>query len=149
MPRQYTRLPDEDRFWPKVDRNAPDGCWNWTGARQPNGYGVFGFRDKTARAHRAAWELLRGPIPEGMDLDHLCRNRACVNPAHLEPVTRSVNLRRGVGIPGIRSRQTHCVNGHEFTPENTYIPPKGGRHCRACRKAANDANYLKHRARPT
>lgn len=89
----------EERFWAKVDRSGD--CWRWTGALARGGYGfaVVGSRDDPQRyrnAHRFAYELSVGPIPEGLELDHLCRNRRCVNPAHLEPVTHSENMRRGV-----------------------------------------------------
>jgi hypothetical protein len=112
-------------------------CWNWTGALD-NGYGRFqgGPRgSKVHRAHRLAYELLVGPIPEGLVLDHLCRNRRCVNPDHLEPVTNRINVLRGEGWAASRARQTHCIHGHEFTPANTYVDPKRGtRGCRECRR---------------
>lgn len=107
-------------------------CWIWTGKRLPAGYGRMSYGGKWNLAHRMSYTHLVGPIPEGLDLDHLCRNRACVNPAHLEPVTRSVNLRRGVGGPAINAAKTHCIRGHEFTPENTAIAERGKRRCRKC-----------------
>ena len=116
---------------------ADDGCLEWTGYLR-SGYGIFrGVGGKNQTAHRVVWELFVGPIPEGMDLDHLCRNRACCNPDHLEPVTRLENLRRGLN--GVL--KTHCVNGHEYTPENTILRkpvpgsrhrPNGSRECRTC-----------------
>lgn len=108
----------------------PDGCWRWTGALYENGYGAFWLNGRNVRAHRFAYELLVGPIPEGLDLDHLCRNRPCVNPTHLEPVTRQTNLRRA---PRFNSHmRTHCVHGHELTPENTRRERNGYPRCRAC-----------------
>ncbi|MEV4271931.1 HNH endonuclease signature motif containing protein [Micromonospora aurantiaca (nom. illeg.)] len=86
-------------------------------------------------AHRIAYEMKRGPVPDGLELDHLCRNRRCVRPAHLEPVTRRTNLLRGETIPARLAERTHCRHGHEFTPENTY-QWRGSRFCRTCRAAA-------------
>ncbi len=124
------------RFWEKVDRRGPDECWEWTASVKPNGYGQFSVvRDGKwlkSYAHRYSYELIVGPIPEGLQLDHLCRNKACVNPNHLEPVTNRENQIRGNGVGGLNFRKTHCKHGHEFTPENTYIRPAGTRECRAC-----------------
>lgn len=130
----------EERFWAKVDREgpAPDAaphlgpCWIWTGGLVGGGYGQFGVTGQWhKRAHRYAYELVVGPIPDGLVLDHLCRVRCCVNPAHLEPVTQRENLMRGLG--SWNAGKTHCKRGHEFTPENTYVAPHGKRTCRTCR----------------
>lgn len=101
-------------------------CWFWQGAVQSKGYGSVGHQGRVWSTHRLAYELLIGPIPDGLQIDHLCRNRRCCNPAHLEPVTARMNLLRAV-------RKESCVRGHEYTPENT-IPKKGGsqRNCRTC-----------------
>lgn len=109
-----------------------DGCWEWTASRFRNGYG----QGNRTVAHRVVYELLVGPVPEGLDLDHLCRNRGCVNPGHLEPVTRRENLRRGETLPAANAIKTHCNTGHEFSEENTYVDALGKRHCRACRRVA-------------
>lgn len=88
-------------------------------------------------AHKWAYESIVGPVPEGMELDHLCRNRACVNPAHLEAVSRRVNQLRGLSISAKNARKTHCVHGHPLTGENVY-EWRGSRYCRACRAAARE-----------
>lgn len=89
--------PTETRFWPKVDRsNGPDACWIWRASFNPRGYAQFWDKGRVLRAHRYAYELLVGPIPDGLQLDHLCRDKRCCNPAHLEPVTAKENVRRGV-----------------------------------------------------
>lgn len=117
-----------DRFWSKVDKTAT--CWLWTRGKS-DGYGVFHIKRIPRGAHRVAYELLVGPIPEGLELDHRCRNRACVNPAHLEPVPHRVNVKRGLS----GQLKNECRKGHEYTEENTYHAPSGKRFCRACKKA--------------
>jgi hypothetical protein len=111
-------------------------CWEWTGRLFWDGYGVVWYRRKQKRAHRMMYELLVGPIPDGLQIDHLCRNPKCVNPDHLEPVTQRENLLRGMSKPARQLRQTHCMHGHELTPDNTYAW-RGERHCRVCRRAAD------------
>lgn len=126
-------------FWSRFDRSG-DGCWEWGGYLNGNGYGEFnhGRRGHTRLAHRLVFEALVGPVPDGMDLDHLCRNRRCVNPAHLEPVTRQENLLRGETIPARHAALMRCRHGHPFDQDNTYWRPDGkGRDCRACRRHAD------------
>ncbi len=96
------------------------------------GYGLAWHKGHNNLAHRRVYELLRGPIPEGLTLDHLCRERSCVNPDHLEPVTFRENIRRGQSPPGINSRMTHCKNGHPLSGDNIRIETSGGRRCRTC-----------------
>ncbi len=120
------------RFWEKVERTT--SCWNWTGAKNVEGYGLAWFNSKLCSAHRISFLLSGNTIPVGMNLDHLCRNRGCVNPEHLEPVTQRVNTLRGESFAAKRAKQTHCVNGHEFTLENTRMKNNGTRQCRACDK---------------
>lgn len=133
-PNHVPRRPStEERFWSKVTRT--DTCWLWEGSSR-NGYGLFswgsGREQNTTGAHRYAYQLERGEIPEELVIDHLCRVPLCVNPDHLEPVTRGENVLRGVGNPAVNRDKTHCLKGHEFTPENTYFNKHGHRGCRAC-----------------
>ncbi len=122
------------RFWRKVD--ASGDCWEWTGAKG-NGYGVAWLEGGLTRPHRAVYEALVGPIPAGYQLDHLCRNRACVNPAHLEPVTQQENIRRG-----FRISKMACPQGHPYDDGNTYWYD-GRRYCRACHLAHSRAHRAK------
>ncbi len=116
-----------ERFWSKVDKSG--SCWVWTASRN-SGYGQFAIRTGTpVLAHRVAWELTRGPVPEGMQLDHLCRNRLCVNPDHLEPVTNRQNTLRGIGPTAVNARKTECKRGHSLA--DAYVS-KGMRYCRTC-----------------
>ena len=133
------------RFWPKVILDGPihrpelGPCWIWTASLNHAGYGWFWYDGRARLAHRVAYEALIGPIPAGLEPDHLCWTPACVNPHHLEPVTRAENAKRGnTGlIPGAlvaaRMRaKTHCPQGHEYSGDNLYLSPKGYRSCRTC-----------------
>ncbi len=142
------------------------GCWLIHTSLDKDGYHVASYRGKAVRAHKKMFIILKGKIPDGMVIDHLCRNRNCCNPDHLEAVTSGENSRRG--LTGSTNRnKTHCPQGHEFTPENTYKDSKGHRHCNTCRynvnkkrcdyrldwqrnnkdkvKSYNTKNYKKHR----
>jgi hypothetical protein len=120
------------RFWSKVSPAPADACWTWHGAKNCRGYGNVGRNHKTYLTHRVAYELTVGPVPVGMDLDHLCRNKGCVNPTHLEPVTFLANMRRRYSAAP-DERPTHCLQSHELTPENTeIIRATGQRRCRTC-----------------
>lgn len=124
----------EQRVYKKI-RMTPD-CWWWTGEQNGKGYGLIRVGRRKLMAHRVVYELREGAIPEGFQLDHLCRNRACVFPGHLEPVIARTNVLRGTGHSAVNARKTHCIHGHEFTDENTYIDPRGWRACRACGREA-------------
>lgn len=136
-PGHYHRRDPERQFRKWVGEPDDHGCWPWQGTIAGNGYGRFAIRGGSIAAHRFSYELLVGPVPEGLELDHLCRNRACVNPAHLEPVTHRANTLRGDTLTAANARKTHCIHGHKFTAENTYTQWGGGRGCRACRDRAN------------
>lgn len=131
MPR--VTLAPIDRILARIAIDALTDCWVWP-TQAANGYGririgtIDGHDRTMAYTHRVAYEALVGPIPDGLFLDHLCRNRACCNPTHLEPVTNRINVLRGKD-----TSRTHCIRGHEFTDENTYTFPSGRRNCRACR----------------
>jgi len=124
------RKPTEQRFWEKV--NKTETCWLWQ-AVKINGYGQFNVKSrKRTYAHRFSYELLKGKIPESKYLDHLCRVRNCVNPAHLEPVTHRENVLRGEGRAAKNSKKTHCPKGHPYSGYNLCIANDGSRKCRIC-----------------
>lgn len=123
-----------ERFEAKYIPEPNTGCWLWLGYLSPakrggGGYGAFWLNGKFKKAHMVSYELFRGQIPDGLELDHLCRVRSCVNPDHLEAVTRSENIKRGAG-----GSVTHCPSGHPYDIENTKIY-QGRRYCRACNRA--------------
>lgn len=132
----------EERFWRLVDRDGPvsevrpdlGACWLWLGSKtKPNGHGKFWLSDTRTytTAHRVAYELLVSEIPTGLQLDHLCRVRHCVNPAHVEPVTPRINTLRGESFAASNAQKTHCPHGHPYDAKNTRIHG-GRRYCRAC-----------------
>ncbi len=130
---------DAIRFIKKIKITA--SCWVWQGVKH-KGYGQFHYNGKTVYAHRFSYELNIGKIPSGLQLDHLCRVRECVNPTHLEPVTNKINSYRGYSFAGINSRKTHCPKGHEYNIYNTIHRKNGRRACRTCKKIWNK-NYRK------
>jgi hypothetical protein len=163
-------LSREERFWAKVDRYGPvplgrpelGPCWVWTGYIRPDGYGQFGT-GKQRQPHRFAYELVKGLIPSGLELDHLCHDREacvggdscphrrCVNPAHLDPVDHATNLRRGLGGRNNREK-AHCKHGHDFTLLNTRIERRGvltKRVCRACDRERMRKTRARIAASPT
>lgn len=142
------RLPP--RFWAKVQPCPMTGCWLWIGA-QRDGYGAYKHHHRMAIAHRVTYSFDRGPVPAGLQLDHLCRVRCCVNPAHLEPVSSRENTLRGEGVAAQHHRATHCKSGHPFDAENTATIVKAGglvrRKCRACRRRQSQESETRRRAR--
>lgn len=155
------RIPLAERFWKKVNKDGPipeqrsalGPCWQWTASTTAGGYGQIrdgGTRGSMLYAHRLAYEFTVGPIPDGLQLDHLCRNRACVNPSHLEPVANRENGLRGQSFAAINARKTHCPQGHEYTPENTVVYSKdGSRRCRICRSELKSTRRpSKRKAKP-
>ncbi len=127
--------------------NPVSGCWVW-GKSLSDGYGNFRMGHKTHRAHQVSYKLFVGDVPCGLELDHKCRNRACCNPAHLEPVTRRTNLlRSSLTNTFLNAIKTHCPQGHEYTVENTYgRPSKSERQCRTCMKAQKAKGRLREAA---
>ena len=118
------------RFWTKVRKG--DGCWEWTAGQSKAGYGLFWLDGGMRSAHRVAYELEHGPIPDGLQIDHLCRNRLCVRASHMEAVTQRENVRRGEGGRH-HAVKTHCPQGHAYDAENTYVK-NGRRNCRTCQR---------------
>ena len=129
----------EERFWNKVDADGP--CWLWTASCQSAGYGQFVINGRPQVAHRVAWELLVGPIPPRMQLDHLCRVPRCVNPDHLRVVTMQANI---AASPISALGKTHCKNGHRFDEANT-LTGKGRRQCRTCHREREARRHQRRR----
>lgn len=134
----------EGRFWRKVEK--ADSCWIWRGARSGEGYGLMTIGGRRRLTHRLSWLLHEGPIPIDKHLDHLCRVRQCVNPAHLEVVTSRQNTMRGTNQVVRNAAVTQCPQGHPYDDANTYDIPTGGRACRECRRRQSREYQRKTRA---
>lgn len=128
------------RFKTKVFVNLDTHCWVWTACKTGGGYGLFGYQGKNVLAHRFSYQLILGEIPPGMQLDHLCRNRGCVNPSHMEPVSCRENLARGRTLMAANLLVQKCPNDHPYDELNTYVTKKGARQCRACARARYHRN---------
>lgn len=144
----------EARFTEKYKPNPETGCWEWSANCNDHGYGRFGVKGRMQAAHRVAYEIFVGPIPEGHQIDHTCHNqdakcaggkacrhRRCVNPAHLEAVTKRENLMRGQTFVAANAAKTHCPQEHPYDEENTYITRSGSRICKTCQR--NYPRYVK------
>lgn len=121
----------ESRFWSKLKKT--DSCWIWTASKDLDGYGRFFLEGRSISSHRFSYEHWNGKIPDELQIDHICRNRACVNPEHMEIVTSKENTLKGSGPTAVNSRKTHCPQGHEYSEENTYNS-NGARTCKICKK---------------
>jgi hypothetical protein len=135
--------PTAVRFWERVAYTfSREGCWPWLGTMHPHGYGRFNADGRLHLAYRWAYEFSRGPVPDGMELDHLCRNRACCNPWHLEAVSHRENTLRGDSFAARFARQTHCKRGHELSGDNL-MPASGRRACKLCNRERAAEHYRK------
>ncbi|WEK50359.1 MAG: HNH endonuclease signature motif containing protein [Candidatus Kaistia colombiensis] len=119
MQRSSPGTPVAERIRQNVEVDPSTGCWNWTKHIKPDGYGRLSIDGRMPTAHRASYEDAHGKVPPGLDVDHLCRNRRCVNPAHLEAVDRRENVLRGISFAAVNAAKTHCVRGHPFNEANT------------------------------
>lgn len=147
--RQRQSKPLAERFAEKWQLDPQTGCWVWAGKRRPDGYGVIWDSIESGRelrAHRVSYERYVGPIPADCEIDHLCRNRGCVNPAHLEAVSRRTNFLRGQSGAAINAHKRFCKRGHELTKENTYLTKSGYRNCRACHRIYEAISRERRRA---
>ena len=142
---------DQRRFWAKAALPDENGCLEWMAVRINSGYGRFWLGDAQYLAHRVSWALANGEIPPGLVLDHICRNRACVNPLHLETVDNRTNILRGESFSAENAKRTRCPRGHAYTAENTYHSPpskshpNGYRQCRTCQRERARAYRLRKR----
>lgn len=136
-----SEYPKATPFMDRIQFEPMSGCWLWDGSTDSKGYGQFRdpISNKNLRAHRVSYEINKGVIPIGLELDHLCRNRCCVNPDHLEPVTHRINNLRGNSVSANNSKKTNCPNGHAYDLANTRINVDGSRKCKHCDRIMHEA----------
>lgn len=143
--RSYTKDSSWSSLREKIEHyldKQPDGCWIWTRVKTPSGYGQVRWGGKMVSVHRAYLSEVGYLLPDDLVIDHLCRNRACSNPDHLELVTNRTNILRGIGLAALNAVKTQCKYGHEFTPENTYVTKTGARMCRECGKLRQRVSWV-------
>lgn len=134
----------EDHFWSKVEV-SDSGCWEWTASLDTGGYAQLGRGGKNLRGHRVAFQAAGNTLVRGLVIDHLCRNRKCVNPDHLEQVSNQENLRRGESPSAENSRKTHCKNGHPLSGENLFVARNSSRQCRICQRRRKRESHRRNR----
>jgi len=145
IPSQTTLLDQFPRFWAKAEIGSPKECWLWQAGKSSHGYGKYYGNSTTYYAHRLAYESVKGEIPDGLVIDHLCCTPACVNPNHLEVVTHGENSLRGTSPPAVNARKTNCINGHEFSEDNTYMDTANKRVCIICKRAKQRRGYWRRK----
>lgn len=146
--RLQQKSPVELRFWAKIGKVNTEQCWVWQASKYNRGYGCFTITSHNqVSAHRYSYQLLRGPIPAGLELDHLCRNTSCVNPWHLEAVTHQVNMQRGDGVARENFQKATCKNGHPYDVRYTRKDGRVERFCRQCRRHYHRRYAVAYRAR--
>ncbi len=140
--------PNPENIWKHiVVPKDPNACWEWTGFRHDDGYGIMGFNNQNYMAHRFVYEYLVGEIPDGLTINHDCRNRACMNPKHLSPMTFEENISLGdFSTNNHNKKKTHCPKGHNYSKENLYFRPDGRRECLICKRESNRNCYHKKKA---
>lgn len=139
------------RLLSKIKIDEKTSCWNWTATISRSGYGRIGYKysnHPAFEAYRLSYILFREKLDPDLEIDHICRNRKCVNPYHLEQVTKKENILRGVGVGAKNKAKTHCPQGHEYTPDNIRIGPcNGGRYCRTCQKDRDRYRHVQKNAK--